>query len=211
MKLLCHRGIWRDPAEKNAASALNEAITKGLGVETDIRDCNGRLVISHDAPTDSTAGSLEAFFGHYRDSGRHPTLALNIKSDGLQQGLKAMLTEYGIANYFVFDMSVPDTLGYRKANMPFAARLSEWEDAGRLLQHAQYVWLDAFDREWYSISVIEQLLKQGKHVAVVSPELHRRPHADLWATLKSIDDQDRLYLCTDFVDQALETFHVQKD
>lgn len=207
MKLLCHRGIWTQAHEKNTHAALCAAFDQGLGIETDIRDCDGSLVVSHDMPTRATAGDLDALLSHYRDQQSSAPLALNVKSDGLQAALLAKLQAYRVQNYFVFDMSVPDTLGYRRLNMPFAARLSEYETPGVLLAQASHVWLDAFESEWYSVDLIQSLLDQGKHVAVVSPELHRRSHADLWAALRPLASDARLYLCTDLVASAMEVFH----
>ena len=211
MKLLCHRGIWTEAHQKNTHAALCAAFDQRLGIETDIRDCNGKLVVSHDMPRAETAGDLDALLSHYQDLQSSAPLALNVKADGLQQALLHKLQSYQVKNYFVFDMSVPDTLGYRRLNMPFAARLSEYESPGVLLDQASHVWLDAFDSEWYSMDVIEGLLAQGKHVAVVSPELHRRAHQDLWAALRRWDLADRLYLCTDLVASAMEVFHVHQD
>lgn len=211
MKLLCHRGIWTEVHQKNTHAALCAAFEQGLGIETDIRDCNGRLVVSHDMPLSETAGDLDTLLSHYQRCECGAPLALNVKADGLQSALLAKLQTYQVRNYFVFDMSVPDALGYRRLNMPFAARLSEYEPPGILHDQASHVWLDAFEGEWYSMALIQSLLEQGKHVAVVSPELHRRAHADFWAALKPFSVSDRLYLCTDLVAPAMEVFHVHQD
>ncbi len=211
MKMLCHRGLWLSPGEKNSPQALQAAIARGFGLETDVRDCDGDLMISHDAPRRATADGLEAFLQFYAAQAARPLLALNIKSDGLQASLAQALARHQIRNYFVFDMSVPDTLAYRRAGMPFAVRLSEYEPANALLDDAAFVWLDAFDGEWYSTELIEQLLRRGKQVAVVSPELHRRPHQALWSQLKSLEMSPQLHLCTDFFDEALEVFHVESN
>ena len=74
---------------------------------------------------------------------------------------------------------------------------------------AKYVWLDAFEGEWYSDELIERLIAQGKYVAIVSPELHKRSHAGLWMRLKTIRDMGKLYLCTDLINEAEEVFNVK--
>jgi hypothetical protein len=43
-------------------------------------------------------------------------------------------------------------------------------------------------------------------VAVVSPELHRRPHLTLWERLKYLRNPSQVYLCTDLVKEAKEFF-----
>lgn len=211
MNILCHRGKWESPEDKNSLRALALAIDSGLGIETDVRDCDGKLVISHDPPTKGKAILLDDFFLYYSKSKSSPCLALNIKSDGLQDQLLKKIQEYGIENYFVFDMSVPDTLGYIKMGMPVAARISEYEQEGKLLEMAEFVWLDAFGSEWFSIEFINQLLAKGKKIAIVSPELHRRSHSQFWSSLQPLVGNANLYLCTDFVNEAMELFNVQEN
>jgi hypothetical protein len=207
MKLLAHRGLWAQEAEKNTLAALTAALDLGLGVETDIRDLDGRLVISHDMPTREAHVDLDAFLAHCAGTPQAGTLALNIKADGLQAALQLSLAQHGIRNCFMFDMSLPDTLAWRRRGLPFAVRLSEYEDGGRLLDEARYVWLDAFERDdWYPLSLLDGLLARGKTVAVVSPELHRRPHQAAWQRLRERGAHDRLLLCTDLVFQAQEFF-----
>lgn len=211
MKILCHRGVWNTSAEKNSAAALVFALNQGLGIETDIRDCAGELVISHDPPLAGHLYHVESLLHAYQQSGHSPMLALNIKADGLASRLCDLLARYNIDNYFVFDMSVPDLLDYKKTAMSFAVRLSEYEAQSPLFEHAEFVWLDAFENEWYSTSEIERLLACGKKIAVVSPELHRREHRALWTALKQYETDERLFLCTDFVQEARGFFDVRQD
>ncbi|OQS38637.1 hypothetical protein [Chromobacterium haemolyticum] len=210
MQLLAHRGLWTQSKEKNSLQALSASFDLGIGIETDVRDCNGTLVISHDAPLADKVFSLEALLLAYIESSTRPMLALNIKADGLQAQLLEMLEKYSIDNYFVFDMSVPDTLGYQHLSMPFAARISEYEPSNVLAKTAGWIWLDAFLNEWYDPAIIQHWLDQGKKVAVVSSELHRRPHLALWQSLKFLHDHPGLYLCTDLVAQATEFFDANK-
>lgn len=44
---------------------------------------------------------------------------INIKADGLVDGLKSLLEKYAVHNYFVFDMSLPQMLGYRVTGLIF--------------------------------------------------------------------------------------------
>lgn len=206
MKFLCHRGYWTDPRDKNSWSALTQALKRGFGIETDIRDLDGRLVVSHDPPSSKNAievGDLLAFYANLPHS---PMLALNIKSDGLQTELGRLLLEHDIQRYFVFDMSIPDTLGYRKKEMQFAVRLSEFETENALYQNAQWVWLDGFNREWFTVDKIKELLSDDKSVAIVSPELHGRQHRNFWHSIREFSGSEELYLCTDYLDEAMEFF-----
>lgn len=212
MKLLAHRGLWQHASEKNTLAALGAALARGHGLETDIRDLDGELVISHDPPTRERHLKLDALLDLCARTPQAGLLALNIKADGLQNALKAKLAEFGVDNCFVFDMSLPDTLGWRRHGMPWALRLSEYEDGGPLLEEARFVWLDAFERDdWYAPDFVSQLLARGKTVAIVSPELHQRPHAAAWARLKSLAGEPNLHLCTDLIDLAQETFDAHPD
>lgn len=211
MQLLAHRGLWNQPEEKNALQALSASFDIGVGIETDIRDCDGTLVVSHDPPRASGALQLEVLLQTYVKYPTRPMLALNIKADGLHAPLMAALQQHGIDHYFVFDMSIPDTLGYQRLQMPFAARISEYEPNNVLAQSAAWTWVDAFHGEWFDNALIEYWLEQGKRVAVVSPELHHRPHLPLWRKLKSLHDQSQVYLCTDLVVEAKEFFNADKN
>lgn len=213
MKLLCHRGLWQIKSEQNTLAALSRAIEGGFGVETDIRDHNGNLVISHDPPIGEGVLSLERLLEAYCNSDHKTLLALNVKADGLCASLDEMLRAFDVNNYFVFDMSLPDTLPYLKRGMPVAARLSEYEGGKSLLEKAGTVWLDAFESEWYSIEEVLALLRAGKRVCLVSPELHRRSHQELWRELTKIpgDLAGNCYLCTDLFEKAKEVLDVEKD
>lgn len=205
MQILSHRGLWTHPDEKNSLAAFERSLSAGFGIETDFRDLGREIVISHDPPD---AGAIRAaeFFALYR---RHQQpglpLALNIKADGLQGMLKPMLAEYGISNYFVFDMSIPDTLNWARANVPYFARQSDHEPEPVCYGGAAGIWLDEFDRHWIDEEVIRRHISCGKQVCVVSPELHGRPHLPVWEeyrTFQSLIAHRGLILCTDFPEQA---------
>lgn len=206
MHILAHRGLWLKDEEKNSLSALSAAFQIGVGVETDLRDCNGLLVVSHDPPHLSESLPFEVLLKAYLEYSPGAVLALNIKADGLQAMLLTVLQRFGVENYFVFDMSVPDTLGYQRMQMPFAARVSEYESGEEIAKEAEWIWLDAFHDEWFGAEIITAWLNKGKRVAIVSSELHRRPHLSLWEILKPLSSHSHLYLCTDLVGEAKEFF-----
>ena len=85
---------------------------------------------------------------------------------------------YNLQNYFVFDMSVPDTLSYFKAGLQVFVRISELEPLPIYYKQATGIWLDAFYDIWYTPEFIRELLTGGKTVCLVSPELHQ--HAMRW-------------------------------
>jgi hypothetical protein len=208
MEILSHRGYWKTPEEKNTRVAFERSFRLGFGTETDVRDRLGELVISHDMP-DSNALSLDEFLSIYAEIGNDAPLALNIKADGLQAKLREALSQYQVENYFVFDMAVPDALGYLRADLTAFTRHSEYESRPSFYEQAAGVWLDCFHSEWFEAQDIRNHLTAGKEVCLVSPDLHRRPHEPFWAWLKleGLAHTEGLMLCTDFPEAARAFFH----
>lgn len=210
MKIVAHRGYWLQDQEKNTLAAFERALEGGFGIETDLRDSGRTVVISHDMPGggEMTLDSFLALCARY-PAGR--PLALNIKADGLQAPVAAALAAHGTSDAFVFDMAVPDALGYLNRNLPTYTRHSEYESAPSFIERAAGVWLDAFHGEWYETGHITHWLEQGKEVCIVSPELHRRPHLALWQRLRDagLHRHAALSLCTDFPQAAKDFFRDQ--
>ncbi|WP_038903347.1 hypothetical protein [Dickeya zeae] len=206
MKIISHRGYWKDAKEKNTLEAFSRSFDKGFGTETDIRDYKGKLVISHDVP-DENCILLSDFFQCL--AGRNLTLALNIKADGLRDLLVKEMESFNITNAFVFDMSVPDQkLYYEQSAVRVYTRMSEQERYPAFYQESNGVWLDSFFEHWYDETDIEKILSDGKELCIVSPELHKRNHLDFWGNLKErgISDSDKVVLCTDFPEDAVTFF-----
>lgn len=199
MKVLSHRGWWEVPDQKNSLLAFERSLCAGFGVETDIRDRLGELVISHDMPRGGEP-TLREFLDLV--NGIDLPIALNIKSDGLATELEKALAEYDIPDYFVFDASIPDSRAYLSAGLPICFRLSELEplDPRAALGHG--IWLDAFEGTWFDTKYITQLLSSHGRVCVVSPELHGREYLSCWRLLKPLVGEAGLYLCTDFPEEA---------
>ena len=208
MKIISHRGYWKSAEEKNTTLAFERSFALGYGTETDIRDCRGELVISHDMPNGHET-TLSDFLSQADAASAKPglTLALNIKADGLAGPLAAQLKQHRDLDCFVFDMSVPDMRSYFSLGIPVFTRLSEVEPAPAWLDRSAGVWLDGFESEWYQPSDILALLGAGKRVCIVSPELHRRAHLALWQRLARLAAEPNLILCTDLPEEATEFFN----
>lgn len=208
MKFLAHRGFWSRPQEKNTPEAFRRALTCGFGIETDFRDCCGSLVISHD-PAQPEAMTADDFFQLTRAYSPQP-IAVNVKADGLQSLFSRVLPDLDVNPYFLFDMSIPDSLQYFKYGIPVYIRVSEYEKPdAMLISRASGFWLDAFHSEWYTFETLRALLSTNLKVCIVSPELHQRNHQPLWQDLKSwgMAEIDHIYLCTDFPDNAKSFFY----
>ncbi len=209
MKIISHRGYWKNEIEKNSEVAFKHSFALGLGTETDIRDFNQELVISHDIGN-SASMKLDRFFTLYNNYPKQYPLALNIKADGLQNKLKMLIEQFSVSDYFVFDMSVPDTLGYVNNGIRFFSRQSEYELNPIFYDKCAGIWLDAFIDNWYNAEVIFDHIKNKKHVAIVSPELHRREEKKFWEFLKNnrIHSIDEVILCTDKPEDAINYFEI---
>jgi glycerophosphoryl diester phosphodiesterase len=210
MKVISHRGYWRSVKEKNTFAAFDASFVLGYGIETDIRDCLGRLVISHDMPRgdeESLSNLLEkaVTFSHASPL----TIAINVKSDGLAQAVSECLRHYPRLDCFVFDMAVPDMRSYFDLEVPVFTRLSDIEKEPVWFEKATGVWIDAFYSDWAYEREIHEILQKGKRVCVVSPELHGRPHVDVWERLLPISKEDNVLLCTDLPENAERYFNTQ--
>jgi len=203
MQILSHRGYWKSPEEKNTEIAFRRSFAMGFGTETDVRDCAGKLLISHDPPK-GTEVTLEEMLTYYSDAKATFPLALNIKADGLQKPLLDALLGFGVENFFAFDMSVPDALVTARHGLRFFTRQSELETAPALYDKAAGVWVDMFFGDWVDEAAIAPHLLAGKQVCLVSPDLHKRPHLAFWERMASWSCRDdaKLLLCTDHPEEA---------
>jgi glycerophosphoryl diester phosphodiesterase len=212
LKIISHRGFWISEHEKNTVAAFTRSLECGYGIETDVRDCNGKLVISHDLPSQVTY-LFDEFLATYCKFSKMKNsslyIAINIKSDGLQDKVKKLLDKYKIQHYFVFDMSVPDTINYIKQGVVVFSRVSELENNNTLNLMTNGIWLDQFYGDWYKAEIIKELVDSYNQVCVVSPELHNRSKDKCWEMLLKLPEniRSRIMLCTDLPDKAKEFFY----
>ncbi len=210
MEIIAHRGSWTRAEEHNTLVAFRRAWAAGAGVETDLRDLDGDVVVSHDMPrTCPEPMTLAGLLTAWDAAGRRGRLALNIKADGLAAPVAAALIAAGAAgSSFVFDMSVPDQLAHARTATPVMARWSDLE-APVLTGGEVGLWLDAFhDDSWWDADAVRHHLATGLQVVLVSPELHHRPHLPTWQRLRAegLDAVPGFALCTDHVAQAQAFF-----
>lgn len=207
MNILAHRGYWKNESEKNSEIAFKRAWTEGFGIETDIRDFNGNIVISHDI-ADENSMSFDMFLDLYCQYGKETILAINIKSDGLQRYLKPALENFHITNYFIFDMSVPEQVIYMNQGFSVFSRQSELEPVPVLYEGAKGIWMDEFTKSWITDKQIKKHLDFGKSVGMISSEIHGRDYKKLWELLKK-ENMGQVILCTDLPKEAEEFFNGQ--
>lgn len=202
MKIIAHRGIWNDKGSQNTMTAFKRALDLGFGIEFDVRDSFGHLVISHD-PTEKSDNLLfedvvELFFKY------EASIAINIKSDGLLKSLLSVLGNIDKQRYFVFDMSIPETIKYLSAGFPTFMRISEFEKYSLLHENSTGIWLDSFQSDWWISE--SQVFQDFKALCVVSPELHGREVEPGWSFLRKDQSINDLSICTDYPLKAMEYF-----
>lgn len=202
MNFLAHRGIWKDRSEQNSFLGIKKALDLGFGVELDVRDRKGELIVSHDP---SNSAEVLTFQEIVELSTRYDSmLAINVKCDGIREKLETALSGLDQARFFLFDMSIPETLGYLKSGLPTYMRLSEYEAYSELHNRSQGIWLDAFQNDWWLGK--SAIFQNGIKICVVSPELHGRDVTDAWQYLRNIDTTANLYMCTDHPERARRYF-----
>ena len=159
------------------AQDIREEIPLHIGVELDVRDCGfEQPFVSHDPNPRGGIPSLREWLQMDLSYGLRPLYALNIKADGIEEKVVKVVRDFGIeGRSFVFDMSFPSLMRFRRLGMPFATRVSEHEhDNG----WGAYLWMDRWDWHDANPPLVNPATRtrdgQWPLVAAVSPELHSR-------------------------------------
>ena len=212
MEILSHRGLWKINSEGNTFNSVKESIDNSFGFEVDVRSFNNDLIVCHDPlmQTDK-AFHFREILNYYRKVNSDVTIAINIKEDGLSLLVKSVLENFNIKKYFVFDMSVPDTISYANSGIKYFTRQSEYEISPSLYDKADGIWLDEFKKHWITDEILISHLDNNKKVCIVSPELHKREFKLEWEQYKKLSLLDEkaknIMLCTDHPFEAEASFN----
>ena len=160
MKIISHR--------KNTIEELESTPNK-YGIELDLRSYGSQIVVHHEP---FTMGQLFSdWLKHYK----HDTLILNVKEEGLEDAVLALMREHCIDNYFFLDQSFPFLVKTaRQGEKRCAVRVSEFESIETALKIApliQWVWVDCFTKFPLSGAQCKILQSAGLQLCLVSPEL----------------------------------------
>ena len=210
--ILAHRGVWGSKEEQNSRSAIRHALAGGFGIETDIRDHDGQVVLSHDVPLhdDRDLVSYSDLLEMLEDADERSSCALNVKSDGLLNIIQDVPhgTRDTCRQLFYFDMSIPETVQYLKRSLRVFTRVSEFEAPVFPQSQISGIWLDAFGDEFDQAREARRLLDQGYMVAIVSPELHGRSHTATWNDIIrwGLHLETNFMICTDYPFDAAKVF-----
>jgi len=151
------------------------ATDPSLGIEVDIRSHGSRLIVHHDAFVDGED------FERWLDGYRHRLLILNVKEEGLEDRLIALMRERGIEDWFFLDQSFPFLVKTARRGEPrCAVRVSEFESidtAMTLAGKVRWIWVDCFTRFPLDGAQAAALQAAGFSLCLVSPELQGRDAA----------------------------------
>lgn len=154
------------------------------GAEVDIRSQGDRLIIHHDPFADGE--DFEAWLENYR----HRLLILNVKEEGLEQRLLALMAAKKIGDFFFLDQSFPFLVKTARAGEKrCAVRVSEFESirmAEALAGLVSWIWVDCFTRFPITGTEAAHLQSFGFRLCLVSPELQGRPGEQSIPALRSL-------------------------
>ena len=185
-EILAHRGNLTGPvaATENTLPAIEACLSRGWGVEIDIRrDADGQFYVSHDARPSGAGAPADAICACLRE---HPaaTVAVNIKELGYEEALVRYLQDQRVTRQlFLFDAELIEPQPGETARLfrrldpqiRLAARVSDRREPVERalgLDCTSVIWLDEFERQWASARDVRRLKNQGRAVYAVSPELH---------------------------------------
>ena len=206
-EILAHRGLWRnDLNSQNTIKSLEDALESGFGIELDVRDFKGSIVISHGPCVDSPV-YLEDFFSKVNlERYKSNSIYFNVKSDGLLEIISPeMLTlMQNSSNFYFFDMSVPEFIKYSELGLNVVARLSEYEKSVSFISPKVPLLVDAFHEDWWISENIIEDFHNHNSICFISPELHQRDVVLAWekfAYINKVFPRPIFHICTDFPEE----------
>ena len=140
------------------------------GIEFDIRDTGGEIVVQHDP---FLGGQLFTEFLKFCPSNKF--YIVNVKSEGIERRAIADLEAHGITQFFLLDCSIPMMVRLGKmGERRLAVRFSEYESHATVEAMAPFVswvWVDVFTQLPLTSLVETFIRNRGLKLCLVSPEL----------------------------------------
>ncbi len=101
-----------------------KSLPTSFGVELDLRDYNGKIVLEHDPFDYQSSDDFEEYLRHYH----HQTMILNVKSERIEAEVLNLVKKYQVVQYFFLDSSFPMIVKLASNNEKnIALRFSEFE------------------------------------------------------------------------------------
>jgi len=140
------------------------------GIEFDIRDTGGMIVVQHDP---FVGGQLFIDFLKFCPSNKF--YIVNVKSEGIERRAIADLEAHGITQFFLLDCSIPMMVRLGKmGERRLAVRLSEYESLSTVEAmgpFVSWVWVDVFTQLPLTNAIETSIRTYGLKLCLVSPEL----------------------------------------
>ena len=155
----------------NTINELKKIPTE-YGVEIDVRDYQGNLILQHDPFKD---GEL---FESYLKLYNNRILIINIKSERIEYAVLELLKKYHIKNYFFLDSSFPMIFSLlTQSERNIAIRYSEYESIETVVNMknmVSWVWVDCFTCLPLNNEIYKRLKETKLKLCLVSPDLLNR-------------------------------------
>ena len=152
-------------------SSLLVDVDLDIGVEIDVRDSNGKLVLGHD-PLGDNYEDLEYFLKNLK--GR--SVIANIKSERLEKPFISSLNKYSSSSdYFFLDSSF-SVIANNGKNYNFASRFSEYESLNTSISLinaslVKWIWIDTFTKLPLNEKNVKTLNLLNAKKCLTSPDL----------------------------------------
>lgn len=206
-RILAHRGLWNKVSEQNTEGSIIGALRRGFGVELDLRDSLGAVLVSHDPPKPELGNlpRIEKILEKIPEE-NSGWVAFNVKSDGLTR----LLPHFEFRHFF-FDMSFPERRRFSSEARPIADRISDMEPM-KLLPSGSATgvgfWVDCFEEDWTQNSTeLSSVLALPGTKFFVSPELHGRDPQESWILLRELmRERPDVAICTDHPERFYDAF-----
>lgn len=150
-------------------------IDECYGIELDLRDYNGDVIVQHDPYKDGVT------FKEYIKEVNNRDMILNIKCERIENKIIEILYENNYkGNYLLLDCSFPMiNLLSNNGNKNIALRFSEFEGLDTLINmkdRVEWVWIDVFTKIPLTFDIYTKIKNLGYKICLVSPELQGREY-----------------------------------
>lgn len=168
----------------------NKVFSESDGIEFDIRDVGGMIVVTHDPYAFlQSAQPFETFLAFCPADKFY---IVNVKCEGVAERAIHLLEARGIRQFFILDCGIPELvkLAVRGGERRFAVRFSEYESLASveaLAPYVDWVWVDCFTRLPLTYDTYWALRWMNLRLCLVSPDLQGRAE-DIPAHIRQLKD-----------------------
>ena len=184
--LIANGGLHNSSYQRNSLEALELALVKGYGINTEIRLFEDELVIQNETFDKPLPLSLLLTIW---EKTTDLELALKVKMDGLAPMLNEVFSQYTLRNdFFFYGMNTTEELIYENNLLPLAYRLSDREPITRFVSLPSRIWLDSFT----PLELLAMLPEKDrdsvlKQTYLLSSEIYKKDPTTLWEVIKTLE------------------------